>query len=128
MATKVQKEKPFTVETMKGFNSIADAVKYFSQLKQPVRQRRVVNLFNEAYELNIGAVSLNMAIFKNDTKKLETFIKSAGIFNSEKSVERLNKAVVLWSGKTSDVKTPIGDVRQPINEGDGQLIKQEPTE
>jgi hypothetical protein len=128
MATRVQKEKPFTVETMKGFNSIAEAVKYFSQVKQPVRQRRVVNLFNEAYELNIGAVSLNMAIFRNDNKKLDAFIKIAGIFNSEKSVERLKKAVGLWIGKTPDVKNPIEDVKQPIDEVKTTLINETPTE
>ena len=117
MATRVQKEKPFTVETMKGFNSIAEAVKYFSQVKQPVRQKRIVNLFNEAHELNIGPVSLNMAIFKNDLKKFETFIKSTGKFNSEKSVERVKKAVELWKGdKTREpfdgvIKDPLTDVK-----------------
>lgn len=117
MATRVQKEKPFTVETMKGFNSIDEAVKYFSQVKQPVRQLRIVNLFNEAHELNIGPVSLNMAIFKNDTKKLEEFIKKANIFRSEKSVERVKKAVELWKGiKTREpfdgvVKDPLTDVK-----------------
>lgn len=121
MATiREKRELPFTVETMRKFGNVAEAVKYFSQLKQPVRQKRIVNLFNEAHELNIGAVSLNMAVFKKDPKQLETFIKRTGIFKSEKSVERVRQKVDQWFGKTSDVKNPIGDVVRPIDEAKAQ--------
>lgn len=108
MATiREKRELPFTVETMRKFGNVAEAVKYFSQLKQPVRQKRIVNLFNEAHELNFGPVSLNMAVFKKDTKQLEVFIKRTGIFKSEKSVERVKKAVKAWE---------LGNVKQPIEE------------
>lgn len=128
MATRVQKEKPFNIETMKGFATIAEAVKYFSQVKQPVRQKKIVNLFNEAHELNIGSVSLNMAVFKKDPKQLETFIKRTGKFNSEKSIERVKKSVEAWLGKTPDVKYPIGDIRQPISEAKATVVNDTPTE
>ena len=116
-----KRELPFTVETMKKFSNIAEAVKYFTtDVKKPVRQKRIVNLFNEAHELNIGAVSLNMAVFKKDPRQLETFIQRTGIFKSEKSVERVRQKVDQWFGKTSDVKNPIGDVVRPIDEAKAQ--------
>lgn len=127
MATRVQKEKPFNIETMKGFTTIAEAVKYFSQVKQPVRQLKIVNLFNEAHELNIGNVSLNMAIFKSDTKQLETFIKRTGIFRSEKSVERVKKAVEAWQGIKP--REPFdGVVKDPLNVVKAQTATETPTE
>jgi hypothetical protein len=128
MATREKKELPFTVETMKEFSNIAEAVKYFSQVKQPVRQKRISNLFNEAHELNIGPVSLNMAVFKKDPKQLETFIKRSGVFQSEKSRIIVKKAVEAWLGKIENVKTPIGDVKRPIDEAKAQLSNETPTE
>jgi len=126
MATR--KELPFTVETMKTFASIAEAVKYFENAKQPIRRKRIVNLFNEAHELNIGSVSLNMAVFKKDPKQLDSFIKRTGLFNSEKSIERVKKGVEAWLGKTPDVKYPIGDIRQPISEAKATVVNDTPTE
>lgn len=110
MATN-RKEKPFTVETMRGFNTVAEAVKYFSSVKKPVRVLSIVNLFNEAHELNIGNVSLNMAIFKNDVKQLQKFIEKTGIFKSEKSIERVKNAVEAWKGveKRNDFENVVKD-------------------
>lgn len=118
---KEKRELPFTVEVMKKFSNIADAVKYFtSEVKRPVQRRKIVNLFNEAHELNIGAVSLNMAVFKNDPRQLDNFIKRTGKFQSENSVKRVRQKIDQWFGKTSDVKTPIGDVVRPIDEAKAQ--------
>ena len=106
----VKRELPFTIETMKGFNKIADAVKYFSDRRTPIRRKAIVNLFNEAHELNFGGVSLNMAVFKTDKEALDKFFDKKKLFSSELSRERFDAKVNKWFGKTDGPIKPPREV------------------
>lgn len=96
----IRKEKPFTIETMKTISNVNDAIKYFqNEVKKPLRTQKIVNLFNEAHELNIGSVSLNMAVFKKDPKLIDEFVKRNKLFSSEKSAIVLKEKIGAWYGK-----------------------------
>lgn len=112
MATREKKELPFTIEAMKQFKNVNDAVKYFqNEVKRPLRTQKITNLFNEAHELNVGPVSLNMAVFKSDPKRFEEFIKRNKLFQSDKSLKIVRDKIAIWQGKPIE-REPIE--REPI--------------
>jgi hypothetical protein len=109
-----QKKKiPFTLDGIRGFQSLNDALKYYSARENGARsQRAIVELYNQAYEFNIGKISVNLGQFKDGTKfnvdKLQDFFKRKKLFQNEKQLDsilqRVKKVTETWNGgKPSDV-------------------------
>ncbi|CAB4152442.1 hypothetical protein UFOVP611_11 [uncultured Caudovirales phage] len=121
---------PFTIETMKRFNQIAEAIKYFSDRETPIRRKSIVNLFNEAHELNFGSVSLNMAVFKNDPKTLNAFIERNKLFANAITRKRLDVKIKNWFGKAEEIvkaETEVLIKQSVTSENDAQSANS-PTE
>ena len=125
----VKRNLPFTIETMKRFNKIADAIKYFSDRETPIRRKAIVNLFNEAHELQFGGVSLNMAVFKTEKEALDKFIKDKKLFSNEITRKRFDAKVNVWFGKTDGPIRPPKEVLvkdDVTSEKDAQSVNSTP--
>jgi hypothetical protein len=111
------KETPFNKQGLRSFATLNDAVKYYGERK--ISQRRVVNAFQEAHELNLYNRSINMVLVKK-AKPSEATKKIAEVLfkgkPNETQLKKLTQSVNQWYGTTdSRVVTPPV-VKEPLPE------------
>jgi len=111
MATK--KQIPFTVEGIRRFATLDEAIKYYGSKENGTRLRRSVSsLYVQAWEFNVGKVSINLSSFVRDYKldgqKLKKYIDGIRKFSTEDNrwnvVKRAEKQVEIWYGRSKDLE------------------------
>jgi hypothetical protein len=117
------RETPFNKQGLRSFATLSDAVKYYGERK--ISQRRVVNAFQQAHELNLYNRSINMVLTKK-SKPSEAIKKIAEVLfkgkPNETQLKKLTDSVNQWYGTTDSrvvappvVKDPIPEAKQPID-------------
>ena len=116
----MEKNRPFDEKTMRNFKSLKDALKVYGEQKIP--QKRIVWLFQEAFEVRFANISVNASYLQQLSKsEAQKFIEKLCGKNKSK-VKAFEKALAVWKSKFSDVRQPIQDVK-PIAEKQEAVAK-----
>jgi hypothetical protein len=117
------REIPFNKQGLRSFAKLNDAVKYYGERK--ISQRKVVNAFQEAHELNLYNRSINMVLVKKSKPSEATKRIAEILFNgkpNETQLKKLTQSVNQWYGTTDSrvvtppvVKDPLPEEKQPID-------------
>ena len=101
-----KREIPFTEQGMRKFSNVNSAYGYFTkETKVTHAKKAIVQLFQETFELQIGAVSLSMAYFGSSIDELFKFLDKKKLFQSDASKKAVEKAYYEWVNKFNSKDT-----------------------
>lgn len=98
----MEKVPTFDDATMRKITSIKQAIEIFTRLRIP--RRRIIAVYQKAYTVAVGSVSINVLAFDN-TETLFEYLKKKG--SSESNIKAWEVNLKKWEGKYEPIKDSV---------------------